>query len=73
MAAVDFADPAVTVWANVTAEPHVPGNPELLKQRLVEQIVEPVRWSQSCQRLTEATAERSVAYHELAPGNVLRG
>jgi [acyl-carrier-protein] S-malonyltransferase len=70
LAGADLAPLAVPVWANVTARPHDPENPELLRQRLVEQIVRPVRWSQSCEGLVAATTG---AYHELAPGSVLRG
>jgi malonyl CoA-acyl carrier protein transacylase len=43
---------------------------ELLKQRLVEQIVSPVKWSQSCQGLV---LNGHAEYVELAPGTVLRG
>ncbi|MHC5023668.1 MAG: ACP S-malonyltransferase [Planctomycetota bacterium] len=68
--AADLAPPAIPVWANVTARPHDPENPELLRQRLVQQIVRPVRWSQSCLGLVAAVAG---TYHELAPGSVLRG
>ncbi|MFK7960805.1 MAG: ACP S-malonyltransferase [Phycisphaerales bacterium] len=70
MSDIDFADPAVPVWSNVTAEPHVAGNVELLRQRLVEQITHPVRWSQSCVDLPSGEA---IDYHEVAPGAVLRG
>lgn len=67
-----FQNPNIPAWSNVTAQPHVEGNLEQLKQRLVEQIVNPVRWSQSCERLA-ATAPKDAAWHELAPGTVLKG
>jgi [acyl-carrier-protein] S-malonyltransferase len=70
LAAVDLADPAVPVWSNVTAAPHESGKPELLRQRLVEQIISPVRWAQSCVGLA---GEGYTDWYELAPGNVLRG
>jgi len=70
LAKVDFQRPKFTVWSNVTAQPHDPDNLELLKARLVEQIVSPVQWSRSCQALI---ASGSYEYHELAPGSVLRG
>ena len=60
----------VPVWSNVTAQPHDPQNLELLRQRLVEQIISPVRWAQTCHRLV---GEGTMTVHELAPGNVLRG
>ncbi len=65
------------VWSNVTARPHDPGNGELLRSLLVKQLVSPVRWSQSCANLLEAlgaAGERATtAFHELAPGTVLKG
>ncbi len=60
----------VPVWSNVTAQPHDPQDLELLRSRLVEQMVSPVRWSESCRGL--ASGPR-MEYHELAPGTVLRG
>jgi [acyl-carrier-protein] S-malonyltransferase len=68
--AVIFHPPQAPVWANVTARPHDPQDMELLKQRLVEQIVSPVRWSETCQGLA---GEGRIELHELAPGSVLRG
>jgi [acyl-carrier-protein] S-malonyltransferase len=67
LAEMPFEDPKVQVYSNVTAEPHESGNAELLKRRLVEQIVSPVRWAQTCQSLPEGDTI------ELAPGTVLRG
>jgi [acyl-carrier-protein] S-malonyltransferase len=54
------------------------GAGELLKRRLVEQIVNPVRWSQTCSALGSGLASglasvADIEYHELAPGTVLRG
>lgn len=57
------------VWSNVTARPHG-GSPELLKDLLVQQIVRPVRWAQTCRGLSEGG---TIECHELAPGTVLRG
>ncbi len=58
------------VWSNVTARPHDAGNPELLKDLLVQQIVRPVRWAQTCLGLSQGG---TIECHELAPGTVLRG
>lgn len=69
--AVSFQKPNIPVWSNVTAQPHDPLHLELLKRRLVEQIVRPVRWSETCQGLAASASE--ISWHELAPGNVLRG
>lgn len=70
LAEVELKRPRVPVWSNVTARPHDPEDQELLRQRLVEQIIRPVRWAQTCQGLI---AEGRMAYDELAPGTVLRG
>jgi len=58
------------VWANVTGHPHDPNDLELLRDRLVQQIVQSVRWSQSCASMIEAGHR---TFDELAPGVVLRG
>lgn len=70
LAASTLQNPNIEVWSNVTAEPHLPDAPELLRSRLVQQIVSPVRWSQSC---TAIVARSTMTCHELAPGSVLRG
>lgn len=70
LAKATFQAPKAVVWSNVTAQPHVSGDMELLRTRLVEQLVNPVRWSQSCEALT---ARYTCECHELAPGTVLRG
>ena len=71
---VEIAPLRVPVWSNVTAQPHDPGDAQLLRKRLVEQLISPVRWSQSCSALLASLADESKpALHELAPGSVLRG
>ena len=70
LAGISFRPPEVEVWSNVTARPHDPRDPELLKQRLVEQIISPVRWAETCQGLAE---NARMQFHELAPGAVLKG
>jgi [acyl-carrier-protein] S-malonyltransferase len=71
---VPFQRPNIPVWANVTAQPHDQADLEQLKRRLVEQIVRPVRWAQICQALaSQAEVGNNTAWHELAPGCVLRG
>lgn len=68
--AIAFQSPKIEVWSNVTASEHVRNDPELLKRRLVEQLVQPVRWAQLCSGLV---SRHKIVYHELAPGSVLRG
>lgn len=61
--------PKVKVVSNVTAMPHA-ADAASIRQRLVDQLTSPVRWSQSCQWLT---ANVKAEYHELAPGKTLAG
>jgi len=71
---VEIRPPVCAVWSNVTAKPHETGNPASIKKRLVEQLVSPVRWSQSCVDLiATVAAEGGIGFHELAPGAVLKG
>lgn len=70
LAGVTFQNPNIEVWSNVTAQPHDSQDMELLKQRLVEQIIRPVKWAQSCLGLP---ADGTIEFRELAPGGVLRG
>lgn len=44
VADITFAPPRIPVIANVTARPH---GPDTIRQRMVEQITAPVRWSES--------------------------
>jgi len=74
-----FASSRTDVWSNVTACPHERENgpqrtvEELLKRRLVEQLVSPVRWSETCSALVSKYQGPTIEFHELAPGTVLRG
>lgn len=57
------------VLSNVTAIPHE-DDPAKIRQRLVDQLTHPVRWSRCCSWLaSNATGEP----HELAPGKTLTG
>ena len=67
---VSWQSPQVPVYANVTGEPHE-SDPESIKQRLVEQLTHPVRWSNSMQNLLEAQPDAPLL--EMAPGKVLSG
>ncbi len=67
---VEFGPFGFPVWSNVTAQPHDPENSELLKERLVEQLISPVKWAQSCLGMVERD---EAEYLEMAPGTVLRG
>lgn len=63
----DSGAPTVPVIANVTAEPH---RTDAIADRLVEQIVSPVRWAASMKALI---AEGHRTFLEVGPGKVLTG
>jgi [acyl-carrier-protein] S-malonyltransferase len=65
---VSFNAPRATVYSNVTAEPHT--DVASIKRLLVDQIVKPVRWEQTMQKIAPVADARFV---ELAPGRVLTG
>ena len=67
---VDWSLPKVPVMSNVTAKTHE-NDIDSIKQRLVEQLTHPVRWSQCMEHvLAEKPDARLI---ELAPGKVLSG
>lgn len=61
-------DPRIPVIANVTAEPHT--GPDNIRLLLQNQVVQPVRWQESIERLIEQGVETFV---EVGPGRVLTG
>ncbi len=77
LAEVELRPPICPVWANTTGEPYSgpPGDiVEQLRRSLVQQIVQSVRWSQSCQdMISKMGPAATMSFHELAPGTVLRG
>ena len=64
-----FSDPAVPVYANVTAEPV--RDAAAGRRLLVEQLTAPVRWTQLVQRLVADFP--GALFLELGPGTVLSG
>jgi [acyl-carrier-protein] S-malonyltransferase len=66
--AVDIRTPDCPVYLNVTGEPST--DPDEIRQRLMEQLLSPVRWAQSLRRMQADGATRFV---EVGAGNVLRG
>lgn len=68
LARVTFATPKKTVYSNVTAQPHE--GADSIKERLVQQIVSPVKWQQTMQTLVAAGEARFI---ELSPGRTLAG
>ena len=65
---VPFSKAQIPVIPNVTTEPT--RDPELLKELLIKQIVSPVRWTESMQRLV---SENITKAFEIGPGSVLKG
>jgi [acyl-carrier-protein] S-malonyltransferase len=76
LARTEIRDPLCPVVSNVTATPHAaaPGRTmaDSIRQRLVDQLTQPVRWEQGCRYLLSA-AGAGVQVHELAPGVTLAG
>ncbi|HAQ66946.1 MAG: ACP S-malonyltransferase [Planctomycetota bacterium] len=76
---VELKPLSVDVWSNVTGLRHHRNDPARLRKLLVEQIVSPVRWSQSCTDMIgalkggEIAGGSDAAFHELAPNTVLKG
>ena len=65
---VRFRRPRIPVISNVDARPHE--DPEEIRQLLIRQVVEPVRWEQSMRFLL---SEGFDMFYEVGPGRVLRG
>ena len=65
---VPFVRAQIPVIPNVTVEPT--RDPDLLKDLLIKQVISPVRWTESMQRLI---AEGITEALEVGPGNVLKG
>ncbi len=68
LATVNIQMPRMAVISNVTARPHE--SVEQIRALLVEQIIAPVRWSQSMMYLKDQGTQ---AFMELGPGRVLTG
>lgn len=65
---VDLRSPRIPVWSNVDAQPHT--DPKEIRELLVRQVVQPVRWEESMRNLLSAGVER---FYEIGPGRVLAG
>jgi len=67
---IEFGPPNLPVWSNVTAAAHG-SDTDVIKDMLVRQITEPVKWSQTMQSIVGGS--ESCKFVELAPGRVLAG
>jgi [acyl-carrier-protein] S-malonyltransferase len=68
LADVPMQKPRIPVISNVDALPH--DDPEEIRQILVRQILQPVRWEDSMRHLI---AQGFDQFYEVGPGRVLRG
>lgn len=66
---VEIASPRCRVMSNVTGTPHGT-EPAGIKERLIEQLTNPVRWSEDCAYLNQHVGGTPF---ELAPGRTLAG
>jgi [acyl-carrier-protein] S-malonyltransferase len=68
LADVDLQKPKIPVVSNVDAQPHE--DPDEIRQLLVRQILQPVRWEDSMRYMM---AQGFDQFYEVGPGRVLRG
>ena len=68
LADVSFTATAAPVISNVDAQPHA--EPDKVAEKLLSQLVSPVRWQQSMEAMIEDGIERFI---EIGPGRVLAG
>ncbi|MCA1747475.1 MAG: ACP S-malonyltransferase, partial [Bacteroidales bacterium] len=66
--ATTFSKPVCPVYQNVNASPS--SDPDEIRKNLVLQLVSPVRWTQTIQRMI---ADGAALFTEVGPGNVLQG
>jgi [acyl-carrier-protein] S-malonyltransferase len=66
--ATTFSEPVCPVYQNVNASPS--SDPGAIRNNLVLQLVSPVRWTQTVQRMI---ADGAVRFTEVGPGSVLQG
>lgn len=65
---VSLRKPRIPVVSNVDARPH--SDPEEIRQLLIRQVIEPVRWEDSMRYLINEGFDN---FYEVGPGRVLRG
>ena len=68
LAGVTIQPGRVPVWSNVDARPHT--NPTEVRDLLVRQVLNPVRWEDTIRGLLAEGVER---FYEIGPGRVLAG
>ena len=65
---VDIRSPEIPVVSNVDAQTH--SDPEEIRQLLIRQVVNPVRWEDSMNLML---GEGCTDFYEVGPGKVLKG
>jgi [acyl-carrier-protein] S-malonyltransferase len=68
LAEVQIQPPRIPVWSNVDAKPHT--EPEEIRQLLIKQVLQPVRWEETMRGLLADGFDR---FYEIGPGRVLAG
>ena len=65
---VEIRSPQIPVWSNVDAKSHA--DPAEIRDLLVRQVLQPVRWEETMRNLLNEGVER---FYEIGPGKVLAG
>lgn len=65
---IEIRKPSFPIYSNYTAKPGV--KPEEIRENLLKQLLNPVRWTQTLQNMNADGAGKFV---EVGPGNVLQG
>lgn len=65
---IEIVVPRLPVWSNVDAKPHT--DPAEIRDLLVRQVLNPVRWEETMRNLLNFGVER---FYEIGPGRVLAG
>ncbi|HKK62918.1 MAG TPA: ACP S-malonyltransferase [Bacteroidales bacterium] len=68
IAATSFSKPRCPIYQNVNASPST--NPDTIRQNLVEQLVSPVKWTQTVINMVN---DGATLFTEVGPGKVLQG
>ena len=68
LAKVTIQSPRIPVWSNVDAKSHP--EPAEIRNLLVRQVLQPVRWEETMRNLLNEGVER---FYEIGPGKVLTG
>ncbi|MCE9533705.1 MAG: ACP S-malonyltransferase [Planctomycetes bacterium] len=65
---IELKTPRIPVWSNVDARSHT--DPTEIKNLLIRQVLQPVRWEETMRNLLADGVER---FYEIGPGRVLAG